>query len=72
MSKSNAPNINQILLDAHKLGVKNAIEASARSGVALVICENGKIKKIKPKYKYVRVEVPNSKRKKLTGHSRKK
>lgn len=47
--------INELLLEAHDRSVELAIETSIRTGVALVIEENGKIVEIKPKYKYVRV-----------------
>jgi hypothetical protein len=49
--------IHEILLEAYRKGVEQAIDLSARTGVPLVIEENGKIKKIKPKYKYVRVPI---------------
>lgn len=63
MSKSNQPDINQLVLKAHKRGIKKAIEASARSNTSMVICENGKIKSIPPKYKYVLVPVDPLKKK---------
>ena len=71
MTKSKI-DINEILLKAHKLGVKNAIDLAARTGVRLVVCENGKIKQIKPNYKYVRVAVGPSRNKKSANLSRKK
>lgn len=49
--------IERILLQAHREGVEAAIDLSARTGVPLVVEENGKIKRIKPKYKYVRVPI---------------
>ncbi len=52
--------INQMLLKAHKLGVKKAIDVSARSNTYLVVYEGGKVKQVKPKYKYVRVDVKSS------------
>jgi len=63
MSKSKKPDINQMLLKAHKLGVKKAIETSARTKTSLIVCKNGKIKSVKPKFKYVRVPVETSKKK---------
>jgi heterodisulfide reductase subunit C len=69
MSKPKKLDINQILLKAHKLGVKQAIEKSARTNTALIVYENGKIKSIKPKFKYVRVPI-NSPTKKQTANSR--
>jgi hypothetical protein len=53
--------IEELLLEAHRKGVEQAIDLSARTGVPLVIEENGKIKKIKPKYKYVRVPIQSNK-----------
>lgn len=49
--------IEELLLEAHRKGVEQAIDLSARTGIPLVVEENGKIKKIKPKYKYVRVPI---------------
>jgi len=46
--------IHEILLEAHRKGIEQAIDLSIRTGVPLVIEKNGKIKEIKPKYKYVR------------------
>lgn len=62
MSRSKPIDINRILLTAHKLGVKKAIDDSARTGVPLVVFEDGRIKKIKAPYKYVRVEVQSKKK----------
>jgi len=47
--------IKELLLEAYRKGVEQAIDLSARTGVPLMIEENGMIKQIKPKYKYVRV-----------------
>jgi len=56
MAKTNKEvDINQMLLKAHKLGVKKAIDVSARSNTRLVVYEGGKVKEVKPKYKYIRV-----------------
>jgi len=52
--------INQILLKAHKLGVRKAIDSSARNNSRLVIYEDGKLKEIRPKYRYVRVSNESS------------
>ena len=49
--------IEELLLEAYRKGVEQAIDLSARTGVPLVIEENGKIKRIKPNYKYVRVPI---------------
>jgi len=55
MSISKNPDINKMLLRAHKLGVKRAIETAARTKTGLVVYKNGKVKTEKPKYRYVRV-----------------
>lgn len=47
----------EVLLEAHKKGVEQAIDLSIRTGIPLVVQEHGKIKEIKPKYKYVRVPI---------------
>lgn len=49
--------VEEILLDAYQKGVEQAIDLSIRTGVPLVVEENGKIKEIKPQYKYVRVPI---------------
>ena len=75
MAKSKQPDINQLLLKAHKLGVKQAIDLSARTNTALIVSENGKIRSIKPNFKYVRVSVKSSKKKqtsRLRASSKKK
>ena len=63
MSKSKKLDINQMLLRAHKLGVKKAIETSARTNTSLIVYENGKVKSVRPKFKYVRVPIKSTKRK---------
>lgn len=52
--------IEKLLLEAYRKGVEQAIDLSARTGVPLVVEEHGKIKKIKPNYKYVRVPIQSS------------
>ena len=56
----NSVNINKILLDGHKKGLEMAIENSIRTGVPLVVSKNGKIVKIKPKFKYVKVPIKSA------------
>lgn len=56
-----------MLLKAHKLGIKQAIDTSARTKTALVVYENGKVKSIKPKFKYVRVPVKSSAKKQISN-----
>jgi hypothetical protein len=51
----------KLLLQAHKRGIKKAIDDSIRTGVPLVAMKNGEIVEIKPKYKYVRVPIKPSK-----------
>lgn len=49
--------IEELILEAHQKGVEQAIDLSIRTGVPLVVEENGKIREIKPQYKYVRVPI---------------
>lgn len=62
MSSVKKPNINQIVLKAHKLSVKKAIETAEKTGTSLIVCEKGKVKQLKPKFKYVRVPIETSKK----------
>ncbi len=57
MPKSKEPDINQLLLKAHRLGVNNAIDRAVRTKTPLIVFKNGKLKSVRPKYKYVRVSV---------------
>jgi hypothetical protein len=57
------PDIIEILLQAHKKSLELAIDTSIRTGVPLVVAKGGKIIKIKPKYKYVRVPITAKKKK---------
>ena len=59
--------IHEILLEAHRRGVEQAIDLSIRTGVPLVIEKDGKIIEVKPKYKYIRVPIKAPK----TKHPRK-
>jgi len=56
-NKKQQVNIHEILLEAHRKGVEQAIDLSIRTGVPLVVEKNGKIMEIKPQYKYVRVPI---------------
>lgn len=56
-NKKHLPNIHEILLEAHRKGVEQAIDLSIRTGVPLVIEKEGKIEEVKPKFKYVRVPI---------------
>lgn len=47
----------ELLLEAHRKGVESAIDLSIRTGVPLVIAEDGVIQELKPKYKYIRVPI---------------
>lgn len=57
MQSKHQQDIHEILLEAHRKGVEQAIDLSIRTGVPLVVQEGGEIKEIKPKYKYVRVPI---------------
>lgn len=60
MTSSKEENVQEILLKAHAKGIESAIDLSIRTGVPLVIEENGVIIKIPPKYKYIRVPIDNA------------
>lgn len=65
MVKSNDNvDINELLINVHKLSVKRAIDVAARTNTRLVVCIDGKIVKIKPDYKYVRVPITSKRRSK--------
>ncbi len=49
--------INEMLLEAHRKGIEQAIDLSIRTGVPLVIQEKGEIREIKPKYRYVCIPI---------------
>lgn len=51
------PSMRELILEAHKKGIEQAIDLSIRTGVPLVVEEDGVIKEIKPKYKYVKVPI---------------
>ena len=57
MARKQEVDVEAMLLEAHRKGVEYAIDLSIRTGVPLVIEENGKIKKIKPKFKYILVPI---------------
>ena len=57
MMKKESPDINELLLEAHRKGIELAIDNSIRTGVPLVVEKDGKIVEIKPKFKYVRVPI---------------
>ncbi len=57
MPRKRKLDIEKLVLEAHQRGVEQAIELSERTGVPLVVAVNGKIKQIKPKYKYIRVPI---------------
>jgi len=57
MPNKDKTDILEILLEMHRKGVEQAIGLSIRTGVPLVVEENGKIREIKPKYKYLRVPI---------------
>jgi hypothetical protein len=53
----NKTDVIEMFLKAQRKGIEQAIELSIRTGVPLVVQENGKIKEIKPKFKYVLVPI---------------
>jgi hypothetical protein len=53
----------KIILRAHKRSIEKAIDTSIRTGTSLVVEKNGKIVKIKPKFKYVLVPIEAKKKK---------
>lgn len=57
MNKNDSFNFFDVVLEAHRKGVEQAIDLSIRTGVPLVVEKNGKIIEIKPKYKYIRVPI---------------
>ncbi len=61
MPNKRKTNLHEILLDAHRRGIEQAIDLSIRTGVPLVIEKDGKIVKLKPKYKYVLVPIKSNK-----------
>lgn len=69
MPNKHQRDIQELLLEAYQRGVEQAIDLSIRTGVPLVVEENGKIREIKPQYKYIKVpihykEVKNSRKNK--------
>lgn len=64
MAKTKSPDINELLLEAHKKGIEKAKDTSIRTGVPLVIEKNGKIIELAPQYKYVRVPIHTQKKQK--------
>lgn len=61
-----------ILLEGHRRGVQSAIDLSIRTGVPMVVSKNGKIKYIKPKFKYVLVPIETKKKKSPSKLKKKK
>lgn len=57
MPRKHRLDIHEILLEAHRKGVEQAIDLSIRTGVPLVVEENGVIREIKPQYKYIKVPI---------------
>jgi len=50
MPNKHKRDVEELLLEAHQKGIEQAIDLSIRTGVPLVVEENGKIKEIKPQY----------------------
>lgn len=61
--RSDKININAILLAAHKRSYQRAFETAVRTGTALIFSRNGKIVRVKPKFKYVMVPIKTSRKK---------
>jgi hypothetical protein len=61
-TRKNKQDINEMLLEAHKRGIEQAIDLSIRTGVPLVVEKDGKIKEVKPEYKYIRVPITTDKK----------
>ncbi|HSX12118.1 MAG TPA: hypothetical protein VLF61_01345 [Rhabdochlamydiaceae bacterium] len=55
--------IMDMLLDAHVRSAELAVDTAIRTGTALVFSKNGKIKKVRPKYKYILVSTEKGKSK---------
>jgi hypothetical protein len=66
-TRKHKQDINEMLLEAHKTGIEQAIDLSIRTGVSLVVEKDGKIKEVKPEYKYIRVPI---KANKVTRHKK--
>lgn len=60
-TRKHKQDVNEMLLEARKKGVEQAIDLSIRTGIPLVVEKDGKIKEIKPKYKYIRVPIKTDK-----------
>lgn len=71
MSAKQKQDVEAMLFRAYRKGVEDAIDLSARTGIPLVVEKNGKIKRITPNYKYVRVAVETSTDKKSRKDSSK-
>lgn len=60
-TRKHRQDVNEMLLEAHKKGIEQAIDLSIRTGIPLVVEKNGKIKEVKPEYKYIRVPIKTDK-----------
>ena len=72
MKKLGKMDINDFLLQIHKLSVDRAIDTAIRTGTSLIEYRNGKIVEVKPKFKYVLVPIKTPKKKKTPASLRKK
>jgi hypothetical protein len=72
MTKPSRIDINQLLLQVHKLSAERAVDTAIRTGTSLIEYRNGKIVKVKPKFKYVLVPIKTPKKKKTPASLRKK
>lgn len=63
MPVAKSDDIDRILLNAHAKSYRRAFETAVRTGTALIFSRNGKIVRVKPKYKYVMVPIKTSRKK---------
>jgi hypothetical protein len=63
MPKSDEIDMDRIILAAQKRSYQIAFEAAVRTGTALIVNRNGKIVRVKPKFKYVMVPIKSAKKK---------
>ena len=64
MPVTKSDDIDRILLKAHAKSYQRAFETAVRTGTALIFSRNGKIVRVKPKYKYVMVPIKATRKKK--------
>jgi len=60
MTANHKTDMHEAILKAHREGIEQAIDLSIRTGVPLVIEENGVIREITPKFKYIKVPIDSN------------